>query len=413
MSCGSASVTKDQGVGVQTASQSTQPPHLSSEQAASRAQFYAELGVPPSASGLLHIDLAAIRRNYRAFVDACPGAECAAVVKADAYGLGLEEVVPALRRDNCQTFFVANLDEAERVRNLALGARICVLSGLLPASADKFTRLNAEPVLNSLEEVWEWSHHCQGLGRRLAALIQLETGMNRLGLLPEDVPALTQDPATLSSFKLSAVMTHLGCANDPTHPLNATQLSRFETLRRFLPEAPASIANSAGIMLGDSYHLDLVRPGIALYGGRAVDDIENPMSPVLRAQARILQVKHVAAGEPIGYGSAQTLQTDRRVATLSAGYADGYFRALGGSDETPGAVTMLEGHPAPILGRVSMDLITIDVSEVPGELVQRGAFVDLIGGGVPPDRLAARAGTMDYELFTSLGRRYHRIYVHD
>jgi alanine racemase len=206
-------------------------------------------------------------------------------------------------------------------------------------------------------------------------------------------------------------MSHLACADDPAHPKNDVQRQLFDTLRARLPNAPASLANSAGVLLGPDYAYDLVRPGIALYGGHPQRRGECPFRSVIHLKGRVLQVRQAAPGETVGYGASRTLERPSRVAVVSVGYADGLFRALSTRDGEDGLVAYLGSHPVPILGRVSMDLITVDVTDVPETVGKRGAWIELLGPNVSAHTLAAHAGTIDYEVLTSLGQRATRRYI--
>ena len=367
--------------------------------------------IPPEARAVLTINLAALRTNWRELNKASGAAECAGVIKADAYGLGLEDIARALRDEGCATVFVATLAEARRVRNVEPAAAIYVLDGLLPGAAAYYAGFDLRPCLGSLAEVHEWAAYCDATGRRLGAAVHIDTGINRLGLPPNEVEALASEAGIFERFALTLVMSHLACADEPSHPMNAIQRARFDTLRAKLPPAPASLANSGGVFLGPGYHYDLVRPGIALYGGRALQDTANPMQWVVQLQARILQVRDIAAGEPIGYGATFRTEHDSVVATLACGYADGFLRALSGTAIKPGPVGFIGDYPVPVVGRVSMDLITVDVSDVPPELARRGAWVEVMGARTTIDDLTDRAGTIGYELLTRLGRRVHRVYL--
>lgn len=367
--------------------------------------------IPAEARAVLTINLAALRANWRELNKASGKAECAGVIKADAYGLGLEEIARALRDEGCTTFFVATLAEAGRVRNVEPTAAVYVLDGLLPGAAGTYAGFDLRPCLSSLAEIREWAAFCDATGRRLRAAVHVDTGLNRLGLPVEEVDALAAEPALFDHFDLALVMSHLACADEPAHPMNRAQRQCFNALRAKLPVAPASLANSGGVFLGTDFHYDLVRPGIALYGGRALQDMANPMQWVVRLQARILQVRELAIGEPIGYGATFHVERPSRVATLACGYADGFLRALSGTAGKPGPVGFIGAHPVPVVGRVSMDLITVDVTEVPHELAQRGAWVEVMGARTTIDDLTDRAGTIGYELLTRLGRRVHRVYL--
>jgi alanine racemase len=367
--------------------------------------------VPADARAVLTINLAAFRANWGRLNQASGDAECAGVIKADAYGLGLEEMARALRDEGCRTFFVATLAEGSRVRHVHPGATIYILDGLLPGAAPYYAGFDLRPCLSSLSEVREWAAFCDATGRRLRAAVHIDTGINRLGLSEEDVDTLAAEPQPFEHFDLALVMSHLACADEPDHPMNAAQRARFDAQRARLPPAPASLANSGGVFLGPDYHYDLVRPGIALYGGRALFGGPNPMQWVVRLQARILQVRDVAAGKAIGYGATFHTERNSRVATVACGYADGFLRALSGTAVKPGPVGFIGDYPVPVVGRVSMDLITVDVSDVPRELAQRGAWVEVMGARTTIDDLTDRAGTIGYELLTRLGRRVHRVYL--
>jgi alanine racemase len=359
----------------------------------------------------LTIDLDALAANYRRLRDLAAPAECAAVVKADAYGLGMAQAAPALARAGCKTFFVATPAEAMELRALLPDAVIYVLSGLMPGTAEIYRTHDLRPVVNSAEEIREWASFCMARNEKLACAVHIDSGMNRLGLSADEVEQVAAAQSLLRAFTLSLVMSHLACSDEPGHPKNEVQRKLFDRLRAHLPNAPASLANSAGVLLGREYVYDLVRPGIALYGGHPRCVGKNPFGSVVQLRGRILQVRNVAAGETVGYGATRTFKQAARVAVVSVGYADGFFRALSTKDEEEGFVAYAGPHTAPVLGRVSMDLITLDVSRVPLELSQRGAWVELIGPNVPAHVMAHHAGTIDYEVLTNLGRRALRRYI--
>lgn len=367
----------------------------------------------PAAPALLTIDLAALADNYRTLAGRAPGAECAAVVKADAYGIGADRAIPALAAAGCRTFFTATLDEGRRARASAPGATVYALDGLFPGTAPLHAEVKVRPVLGSVEEVQEWAAFCRSRSEALPAAIHIDTGINRLGLRPEAVEALAGQKNLLAAFAPALVMSHLACADQPCHPLNERQRLAFEHLRTKLPAMPASLANSPGIFLGPLFHYDMVRAGVALYGARAVTDAPNPMKPVVALHARIAQVRTAAAGEAVGYGASTTLAGETRIATVMAGYADGIFRRLGAESGESRLTAFIGDHPAPVLGRVSMDMMTLDVTHVPEGIARRGAFVELIGPHTSIDELADRAGTIGYEVLTGFGRRYQRIYTGD
>lgn len=361
------------------------------------------------AGGVLTIDLGAIAANWRDLKARAAPARCSAVVKADGYGLGLKPVALALANAGCDTFFVALLDEARRLRAALPTATIYVLDGLMPGTAGEFRKLRVEPVLGSWPEIDEWDAFARECGEPLPAAIHIDTGMVRLGLTPQEAQVLAERMRLLN-FKPNLVMSHFACADEPKHPLNAKQISVFRELSALFSGVPASLANSAGLLAHKNSHFDLVRPGISIYGGCAVTGEDNPMRPVVRLDLRILQVRQAAKDESVGYGATQALRRDSRIAICAAGYADGVFRAVGSSDSRNGAEAIVAGRRCPLVGRVSMDLLAIDVTDVPEADVKRGDFATLVGDGISVDDFAAHAGTIGYETLTSLGQRYARIY---
>jgi alanine racemase len=366
--------------------------------------------VEAAASAILTIDLDAIAANYRRLAALANPAQCAAVVKADAYGLGMDKVAPALWRAGCKTFFVATLAEAEALRALLPDATIYVFGGLFPGTASRFVALDVHPVLNSLAEIEEWAGMAARSGTKLPTAVHIDSGMNRLGLSAAEVEAVAQQSGLWSMLDLTLIMSHLACADTPEHPKSEAQRSLFDRLRAKLPKALASLANSAGILLGRAFHYDLVRPGIALYGGSAKAKGDSEFAPVVRLDARIAQLRDVPAGETVGYGATRTVKRPSRVATIAVGYADGLFRALSVGEDEAGLSVYVGSHAAPILGRVSMDLISVDVTGVPEEFARRGRWVEVIGPRVSLQTLADRARTIDYEILTNLGPRALRRY---
>jgi len=362
-------------------------------------------------TAILTIDLDALAANYHRLRELAGTAECAAVVKADAYGIGMAQAAPVLWRAGCRTFFVATLTEAKALRALLPDAVIYVFSGLLPGTAEIYRAHDLRPVLNSLEEIKEWAEYGRSVGAKLPCAVHIDSGMNRLGLSADEVDAVSATRDLWPALTLSLVMSHLACADDPDHPKSGTQRKAFDRLRALLPQAIASLANSAGILLGADYAYDMVRPGIALYGGHPRRQGPNPFRPVVHLAGRILQVRNVAAGERRSVMATRSFKRPARIATVASGYADGVLRALSAGDDADGLVVSIAGHAAPVIGRVSMDLITIDVTAVPEEHSRRGAFVELIGPNVTAQEFAARAGTIDYEVLTSLGRRALRRYI--
>lgn len=368
---------------------------------------------PQNARAILRVDLAALRQNYRTLKRAADGAECAAVVKANAYGLGLARVSQALADEDCSTFFVASLEEAKRLRTLHDTIDIYVLDGLMPGLAGDYSANVIRPVLGSLAEIAEWSGYCGSIGKKLPAALHIDTGMSRLGLPPEEAVVLCQDTSVLSTFELALIMSHLACADSPADPKTAAQRAIFDATCDRLPEAPRSLANSAGTLTGGSLLYDLARPGIALYGGRAINDIPNPMATVAHVSARILQVRNVLPGETIGYGATFQATRKSKIATVALGYADGFLRSISGGPGPTHPQAIIAGQRVPIVGRISMDTSALDVTDLAEGLAQRGGFAEMIGAHITVDDLADHAGTIGYEILTRLGTRLHRHYVND
>ena len=366
------------------------------------------LGPLDGVTGVVTVDLAQVAANWQALAYLAAPAGCAAVVKADAYGLGAADVVPALLRVGCRTFFVATADEAWQVRALARGAVIYVLDGLVGGAGPRLADIGARPALATFDDCLEWAALCESRDRVMAAALHIDTGLNRLGLPAGDVTALAADASLFKRINVSLVMSHLACADVPGDPMNAAQLAAFEQLRGALPQAPASLAASDGLMLGPEYHFDLVRPGYALYGGQAVKGRAAPVAPAVHVQARVLQVREVAAGQTVGYGAAWRAPRPSRIATIAAGYADGCARGASATNAVPGGQVGHNGRLAPIVGRVSMDLITADVTGLGDNAPRRGDFVDLIGPGLTLEAVGAAAGTIGYEILTRLPRRFIR-----
>lgn len=365
----------------------------------------------------LTIDLDALIANWRRLGAMAPQSECAAVVKADAYGLGAERVGPALYRAGCRRFFVAHSEEAISLRAvLPEDAAVHVLHGPGKGIERDLARLGITPALSTPEHVAAWRETAKNLGRPLPAALHIDTGMNRLGLTDADADAIAADPASqLAGIRLDFVMTHLACADEPDHPLNTRQADRFAAWRQRFPNLKGSLANSAGIFLGPAFHHDILRPGIALYGANPLDPSAGPrreasrMAEVINLQGKILQVRSVDSTMTVGYGAGHIVEKPSRIATVAVGYADGFSRALSGRGSA--VIKGRQGHVrVPIAGRVSMDLITLDVSAIAEEDCRPGTAVSLLGGGIDLDNQAALAGTIGYELLTQLGSRYHRVY---
>ncbi len=359
---------------------------------------------------LLEIDLAAIQANYRRLCQELNGVPAGPTVKADAYGLGAARVVPALAEAGARHFFVATPDEAIALRKALQRtcpeAAIYVLNGLMPGAERDYLAHDIRPVLNQLDEIERWRKLAAKGKRALPANLHIDTGMSRLGLSAAELAVLAERPELLEGLAIDFHMSHLACAEETDNPMNARQLEDFRAARARLPAAAASLANSSGIFLGPDYHFDLARPGAALYGVNPTPAAPNPMGQVIRLRAKILQIRDIDAPQSVGYGATHCAGGPTRLATVGVGYADGYLRSLSNRGSA-----FIGGERVAVVGRVSMDLITLDVTGVAPEKARPGAWVDLIDPRHGPDSLAAEAGTIGYEILTALGRRYHRVYL--
>ncbi|NTG47760.1 alanine racemase [Agrobacterium rhizogenes] len=359
------------------------------------------------ATGYLTIDLVALRRNYETIAAAVAPAKAAAVVKADAYGLGADRVAPALYHSGCRDFFVAQFGEAEKLRpHLEADARIYVLNGLQPGAEVACAQTGVVPVLNSMEQYKRWRSTAQAQGRILPAVLQFDTGMSRLGIPPEDRAAFAAELAQSTGVEIRFIMSHLASADETDNGQNAQQLAEMRKIAAEFPQFSVSFANSGGVFLGSDYHGVLTRAGIAVYGGALTVDKSNHIQPVIRLDVAVVQTRSVPPGTLIGYGGTHAAKVEMRLATLAAGYADGLPRCL--SDR---GAAYYEGVRLPIVGRVSMDSITIDVTALPPGTLRLGSLVEVIGPHQTLEDLAKSAGTISYEILTGLGHRYHRDYL--
>ena len=354
--------------------------------------------------GRLTVDLGALARNWQALAELAKPGECAGVVKGNAYGLGLEPVSRALWKAGCRTFFVALPQEAFELRDLLPDAAIYCLGGLTPTGAADFADKAIRPVLNTLDEVREWA----ALESARPAALHVDTGMTRLGLTLEEATSLASDTDLLAQLDLTHVMSHLACADTPVHPLNDIQTANFARVRALFPGLPGSLANSAGTLQPERFRHDLARPGIAIYGGQSVVPSPIDLLPVVTLEARVMQVRTAKGGEAVGYGATKVLERDSRIAILGVGYADGYHRLVGNGR---GGQIMVGDHLAPLLGRVSMDLIAADITEAHFDDVRAGKFVELINAKITVDTVAGWADTIGYEVLPGLGPRYARTYL--
>ncbi|MBS4075189.1 alanine racemase [Ameyamaea chiangmaiensis] len=358
------------------------------------------------AGAVLTIDLDAIVANHRRLAAQAGGATCAAVLKADAYGVGAQQVATALAHAGVREFLVAHVDEGISLRAwVPTDARVTVLHGPRPGAEADCARHALRPVLNTRGQIARWREAARLAGHPLDTAVQIDSGMSRFGLSETDIQALADDPRALDGLSLSLVMSHLACADDPADPANAAQRDRFVTLADRLPRAPRSLAASSGIFLGDGFHFDLVRPGVALYGVAPNRVIDNPLASCVRLDAHVLQIREVGPGDGVGYGLSFRPGRPMRIGTIAVGYADGFARRGAAA-----GCAWFGDIRLPVLGRISMDSMSVDLSDIPERLLRDDMAVELIGPHRTIDDVAEAGGTIGYEILTSLGRRYHRVW---
>ena len=359
-------------------------------------------------SPTLTVDLAAITANWQSLRARFTGRETAAVVKANAYGLGMEPVAQALEKAGCHTFFVATLPEALALRKALPDVRILVFHGVARGEEFAFANHRIIPVLNSREQLARWQPIAAQHVHAVSAL-HVDTGMARLGLQPEDFLSLMHDtPAIIEQCRVGLLLSHLACASELAHPHNAAQHTLFATLRARVPGIPASVSNSAGIFHDPLHHYDLARPGCSLYGIAPLDHETNPMRHVAEWHAPLLQIRTLEKKQAVGYGATVLAKKGARIATIESGYADGYHRMLSNH-----SCAYLGDIKVPLIGRVTMDMVCFDVSDVPPEALESATHLTLLGDrdGIRVDDLAQRAQTIGYEILTSIGNRVKRMYA--
>ena len=358
----------------------------------------------------LTIDLEAVANNYRLLDRTSGSASCAAVVKANAYGLGIDRVAPALHAAGCRAFFVATFDEAVELRSLLntrrLDAEIFVLNGAPSRFAGDSYAERLIPILNTEADVVGWNDAGASAARKPVVGVHFDTAMSRLGLATSEAVKFLDDRSAWADLEVVALLSHLACADEPEHPLNRDQLARFSELCRAVPGIRASLANSSGVFLGPEFRFDMVRVGVALYGANPTPDRSNPMSEVINLKGKIAQIRQIDSGMTVGYGAAFQAVRPMRLATVPVGYADGYPRALGNQ-----GFGEIHGIRVPVVGRVSMDLTVFDVTDVAPEIADVGEDIQLIGGTVALDDVADAADTIAYEILVRLGQRFDRTYV--
>jgi alanine racemase len=356
---------------------------------------------------ILTIDLGAIAANYRLLQAKASGAECAAVVKANAYGLGLKQVAETLKAAGCSSFFVATLDEGIELRELLPAVNIYVLHGVQSSQENVFTQYGLIPVLNDSYQIALWNQKGVDLGKKLPAIVHVDTGMCRLGLSKRSALYVSGHPDLTANIDILLIMSHLACADEPDHYKNSRQYINFIEIKKYEPHAKLTLANSSGIFLGPKFHFDMVRPGAALYGINPTPENPNPMNTVVRLMSRILQIRDIDVTQTVGYGATYKALSGSRLAVIPLGYANGYLRSLSNQ-----GYCVIAGKKAPVVGRVSMDLITVDVTHIAAEEVEVGTAVELLGDDCLADDIAGRAGSNAYELFTRLGAWFKRDYIY-
>ncbi len=371
---------------------------------------------PDLAGGRLTIDLGALVDNWRNLDNLAGSAECSAVVKANTYGCGIAPVTAALANAGCKTFFVALPEEGIQVKDTAPDARCFVLNGLFADAAPHYLKHNLIPILGSVPEVVAWAAFANQQGAPLPCALHMDSGMTRLGMSPAELAHVTKTPSLTDHIDIRLFMTHYACADDIGHPQTIAQRNAFMEVATSFPGVPCSAANSAAILQNDGHAFDLVRPGIALYGGEALNDVPNPMKPVATLEARIIQIRSANTGDAVGYGAAEVLQRDTRIAYVATGYADGYHRAASNQgvpmrDVASPAKAAFKGTIINGIGRISMDMCGFDVTDVPENGIAAGDWIELFGDTIALDDVARAAGTIGYEMLTGLGARYQRSYV--
>jgi alanine racemase len=355
----------------------------------------------------LTVNLAAIVANWNILRERFSGQETAAVVKADAYGMGMIPVSQALAKAGCHTFFVATLEEGLALRETLPDVRILVFHGVQEGEEFAFATHRLIPVLNSREQLMRWKPIAKDHVHAVSAL-HIDTGMGRLGLQPEEFKTL--DAQLLTDCRVSLIMSHLACAPDPAHPLNMQQLEMVKQIASSAAGIPVSFANSGGVFLPKEFHYHLARVGCSLYGIAPQDTGKNPMHQIAEWHAPILQIRTTTHEQSVGYGATKIVPKGTRILTVASGYADGYHRILSNH-----SCAYIGKHRLPLLGRVTMDMLCFDGTEVAESLLQEGTMVTLLGNHpeITVDAIATRAQTIGYEILTSIGPRVKRVYVEE
>jgi len=353
---------------------------------------------------ILSINLDAISTNYKILSKLIHPIESGAVIKANGYGLGAAEVAKTLAKVGCRSFFVAHLEEGIKLRKALWDHEICILNGLYSDSEQLYKDYQLLPVLGSLSEIKAW----KGSDKRQPhpCCVHVDTGMLRLGLPSDEIEEIVKDKSTIDGLNIKYIMSHLATADEPSNRKNEEQLSKFLEIREIFPMGRASLSASSGIFLGKRYHFDLARPGIAIYGANPTPGRDNPMKPVITLRAQIIQIRNAKQSETVGYGGSYQITKNSQIATVALGYADGFLRSL--SNKTFGYIN---NKKVPLVGKVSMDLATFDVTHIAKNTNLLDTWIEIIGPNHTIDEVAFEAGTISHEILTALGDRYHRIYT--
>lgn len=362
-----------------------------------------------SAVGRLNIDLGAVRENYR-LIKRKVHEECivSAVVKADAYGLGAKQISKVTYDEGCRHYFVSTPREGITLRKyLSADASIYILNGYYGRYSSLYLEHNLTPVIGSFQEIDSYIAFGKAAAKKLPTALNFNTGMNRLGFGDQGTAKLLAQMHLLKNIDVQIIMSHFASADDPDSTLTALQYKRFMEIAKYFPSAKKSLANSFGTFADDKYHLDMIRPGMAFYGLNPTPRQNNPMHSAVTLKVPIIRTRYVDKGEIVGYNETYQFTKNTTIATVSAGYADGIFRTLSNQGSM-----YWKGISCPIRGRVSMDLITVDLCHIPlKERPKAGDFLEIIGSHQSVDTLAAAANTIGYEILTSLGERYRRKYI--
>jgi alanine racemase len=355
----------------------------------------------------LEINIDLIVANYCLLKRELRGAECAATLKADAYGIGSGQVAKALVKAGCRTFFVATIDEGIELRTHLQREKvtIAVLGGLLARCESIFKENKLIPVLNNLEQLRQWKNFNIDKDRKSPSMLHVDTGMNRLGLTSKEFEYVTKNPSELEGVKVKLLLSHLACADQPRHEMNQKQLHKFMSAKSKMANMRFSLANSGGIFLGQQYHFDVARPGIALYGSYPNPTIFNPLNQVVKLYGRVLQIREAKTGSTVGYNASHLLKKKTLIATVGLGYADGYIRSLESN-----SYAFFKGAKLPIIGPISMDYITVDISNIKTDMMKIGDLIEFIGDNFTLDDIAKAANTVPHEILSNLGKRHQRNY---